>query len=342
MRPQRSHLSVLPSIPLFQSRPSHFNLKHSSHWPRLLPPHFTTHDSPLTSCGTKLSRWPALSGLPLAPPFSVRRSARIPKQIPILLIGSDLDGRMFSERTTTVLLSLHGAGILSCHKLSPEQELILRWTEKNKETDIRIVGQIGEQAGLHTYGAAFFDQNLNFWELDFPPISDIEKNLGFICLRCSSCGALEKIDDTSVEADVCATNDSVLRSCKRCGATTLWKPASGPATGQSVPAAIRQPPASTPLPPSAAPVAPPPPPTPAPLSNSDPAPPSSPAPPAPQFSFYAPSRGISPDTSSASSNFAASRPDPAWDPARPSPGLVADAVGEPRAALVTMPPPVQH
>jgi hypothetical protein len=272
----------------------------------------------------------------------VRRSARIPKQIPILLIGSDLDGRMFSERTTTVLLSLHGAGILSCHKLSPEQELILRWPEKNKETDIRIVGQIGEQAGLHTYGAAFFDQNLNFWELDFPPISDIEKQIGFISLRCSSCGALEKIDDTSVEADVCATNDSVLRSCRRCGATTLWKPASAATTGQSVPAAIRQPAASTQLPRFSAPVAPPPPPTPAPPSNSDPAPPSSPAPPAPQFSFYAPSRGISPDTSSASSNFDASRPDPAGDPAGASPGLVADAVGEPRAAVVTMPTPVQE
>src|SRR5260370_875643 len=222
------------------------------------------------------SLWP-----PTCPTFSVRRSARIPKQIPILLIGSDLDGRMFSERTTTVLLSLHGAGILSCHKLSPEQELILRWTEKNKETDIRIVGQIGEQAGLHTYGAAFFDQNLNFWEIDFPPISDIEKQLGFTSLRCSSCGALEKIDDTSVEADVCATNDSVLRSCKRCGATTLWKPASGATTGQSVPTALRQPAASTQLPLSAAPVAPPPPPP-----NSDTAPPSSPSPPPPQFPFY--------------------------------------------------------
>jgi len=56
----------------------------------------------------------------------VRSSARIPKEIPILLIGSDLDGRMFSERATTVLLSLHGAGVLSRHKLSPEQELILK------------------------------------------------------------------------------------------------------------------------------------------------------------------------------------------------------------------------
>src|SRR5437016_4769119 len=29
---------------------------------------------------------------------------------------------MFSERATTVLLSLHSAGVLSRHKLSPEQE----------------------------------------------------------------------------------------------------------------------------------------------------------------------------------------------------------------------------
>jgi len=54
----------------------------------------------------------------------VRSSARIPKEIPILLIGSDLDGRMFSERAATVLLSLHGAGVLSRHKLSPEQDSV--------------------------------------------------------------------------------------------------------------------------------------------------------------------------------------------------------------------------
>src|SRR5260370_15929234 len=100
------------------------------------------------------SLWP-----PTCPTFPVRRSARIPKQIPILLIGSDLDGRMFSESTSTVLLSLHGAGILSCHKLSPEQELILRWPEKNKETDIRFVGPISAQARLPTHGATLLHPN---------------------------------------------------------------------------------------------------------------------------------------------------------------------------------------
>jgi hypothetical protein len=155
----------------------------------------------------------------------MRSTGRIPKHIPILLIGSDLDGRVFSEHTTTVLLSLHGAGILSRHKLSPEQELVLRWTEKNKEAEIRIVGHLGVQSGQHTYGVAFFDPNLNFWDIDFPPLNALEEQLGLISIVCSSCNALEKIDDASVEADVCATNESVVRFCKRCATTTPWKSA---------------------------------------------------------------------------------------------------------------------
>lgn len=202
----------------------------------------------------------------------MRSTGRIPKEIPILLIGSDLDGRVFSENTHTVLLSLHGAGILSRHKLSPEQELVLRWTERNKETEIRVVGHIGTDGQDHTYGVAFFDSNLNFWEIEFPPISSLEKEMGLFSLACHSCGALDKIDDTSIEADICATGQGVIRFCKQCGTSTLWKPtqtllfpAAGPAKSSSangsqmglfpVPAPLNPvpkplaPPAASPLPP---------------------------------------------------------------------------------------------
>jgi PilZ domain len=216
----------------------------------------------------------------------MRSSGRIPKQIPVLLIGSDLDGRVFSEPTTTVLLSLHGAGILSRHKLSPEQELVLRWTEKNKEAEIRVVGHLGAQSGQHTYGVAFFDPHLNFWEIEFPPVTALEMELGLISVVCSACNTLEKIDDASIEADVCSTNEAVLRPCKRCGATTLWKPAQTAANQQPAPAEAAQ------LPLFSAPATPPPSaPTPAPPSNSIPAPavppPLPPAPPAAPASFYA-------------------------------------------------------
>ena len=155
----------------------------------------------------------------------MRSSGRIPKEVPILLIGDDLDGRVFSERTKTVLLSLHGAGILSKHKLSPEQELILRCPDQNKETEIRVVGQLGTSNGFHTYGVAFVDPKLNFWGLEFPPISDLEREMGLISLACTSCKTIEEIDDTGIEADICATGEGVMRFCKRCGHSTLWKPA---------------------------------------------------------------------------------------------------------------------
>ncbi|HEV2197982.1 MAG TPA: PilZ domain-containing protein [Candidatus Acidoferrum sp.] len=154
----------------------------------------------------------------------MRRSGRIPKEIPIVLIGSDLAGKVFSEETKTVLLSLHGAGLLSRHKLCPEQEMVLRWPERNKEAEIRVVGEIGEDSGVYTYGVAFFDHVENFWEMEFPPPTAKEQELGVLTLVCNVCQTVERVDDRSIEADVVATNDGVLRYCKRCGNSTIWKP----------------------------------------------------------------------------------------------------------------------
>src|SRR5207249_11365278 len=114
----------------------------------------------------------------------VRSSGRIPKEIPIVLIDSDLAAKIFSDPTKTVLLSPHGAGLLSRHKLCPEQEMVLRWPERNKEAEIRVVGQIGEDSGVYTYGVAFFDSVVNFWEMEFPSPSPTEQELGMLTLVC--------------------------------------------------------------------------------------------------------------------------------------------------------------
>ena len=47
----------------------------------------------------------------------VRRSGCMTIAVPILLIASDCVGRVFSEETKTVIISLHEAGMLSRHKL---------------------------------------------------------------------------------------------------------------------------------------------------------------------------------------------------------------------------------
>jgi hypothetical protein len=167
-------------------------------------------------------------------PEKVRRSGRFLKEIAILLIGSDMEGKVFSEQTKTVVLSRHGAGIVSQHKLSPEQELIIRCPDANKEAEARVVGQIGSQSGSYTYGIAFLDADINLWGVEFPPLTLSERQAGLWSLECNACKSRETLDDSDLESDVCATNEGVVRYCKRCGYSTVWKRALGVANHPSV------------------------------------------------------------------------------------------------------------
>ena len=166
----------------------------------------------------------------------MRRSGRLLKSVPILLIGSDAEGRMFSEETHTVILSLHGAGIVSSHKLIAEQEMILRSRETNMEAEIRVVGEIGSEDGRYTYGVAFLDDDLDFWQMDFPaPPSPVERPLELV-LECGSCGETVTLLNGDYEFDVCAIHGGLVRYCTECGYATVWRrPEAGDAPRRTAP-----------------------------------------------------------------------------------------------------------
>ncbi len=172
-------------------------------------------------------------------PDSRRRSSRIPKQLAIFLIGSDIEGRIFSEETKTVVLSRHGAGITSEHKLSAEQEIIIRCVDSGKEVEARVVGQIGLQDKTYIYGVAFLDLTLDFWGLDFGELTEAEKEASRALLQCSSCDLRETVDHSDLEADVFAINRSAVRYCKRCGSSTVWTLAAGEPAASLAPAATQ-------------------------------------------------------------------------------------------------------
>jgi hypothetical protein len=169
------------------------------------------------------------------PPEHVRRSNRIAREIAILLVGSDMEGKVFSEQTKTVLLSRHGAGIVSQYVLSAEQELILRRLDTDKEVEVRVVGQLGFHGESHTYGVAFLDAEVDLWGVDFPIITDSEKEASNVLLQCSCCKAREMIQQSDLESDVYLVNEGIVRSCKRCGSSTIWKRATEDADGETVP-----------------------------------------------------------------------------------------------------------
>ncbi len=156
----------------------------------------------------------------------LRRSSRIPKEIAILLTGCDANGKQFIERTKTVVLSRCGAGIVSKHKLVIEQELILVHTESNKEADIRIVGQIGSASGSYTYGVAFLHPDINFWGVEFPSLTGAEISARGMPFQCTTCGCREVLDPEALELDVYAIHGAILRDCKQCVKSTMWKKAS--------------------------------------------------------------------------------------------------------------------
>ncbi len=185
--------------------------------------------------------------------ITVRADNRIQKEIAILLIGSDALGVAFVEKTKTVVLSRRGAGIVSTHKLGVEEELILIQPDCNREAEVRVVGQIGSADGYYTYGVAFLNTDLKFWDVDFTSAKDAENVRHSMALRCNSCGLHELIDYSSFESDVYAVHDGLLRDCKHCRRSTLWKSNASkdpdvPSAVEAVPVMAEPPPAEASVP----------------------------------------------------------------------------------------------
>lgn len=144
-----------------------------------------------------------------------------------------MEGKVFSEQTRTVLLSRHGAGIVSQYKLVPEQELIVRRLDTNTEIEVRVVGQIGSQSDNYTYGVAFLDPEIDFWGVKFPLLTESEIQASRALLECSGCKRREAVQHSDLEADVFMINEGIVRFCKNCGSSTFWKQASGDAGDKS-------------------------------------------------------------------------------------------------------------
>ena len=157
-----------------------------------------------------------------------RRSGRLSQEIAIILIGSDAEGTVFSEQTKTVVLSQHGAGIVSYHKLVAEQELSLRVTATNREVEVRVVGEIACEEGRYTYGVAFVDERLDFWHLEFPPPPAwMEERPPVLTLECGNCQGVVDVMNGDFEYDICAIHGGLARFCDECGLLTVWRRPTG-------------------------------------------------------------------------------------------------------------------
>lgn len=153
---------------------------------------------------------------------SGRRGDRICLSEPVQVCGSDPRGHQFVTQGKIQVISRHGATIFVSHRLALQQLVSIRRLSKNKEAEFRILGQIGAQDLGFTYGAALVDQDIPFWDIVFPPLTEAEKAVGRVLLDCMRCQARELVYLNEVELEVFAANQSIERFCKDCARSSLW------------------------------------------------------------------------------------------------------------------------
>jgi hypothetical protein len=152
-----------------------------------------------------------------------RRSGRIAKELHIVLLGTDTAGKVFSEETKTVVLSRHGAGVVSRYRFTPDELLTLRLPDSGKQAVVRLVGQIGEEPGRYVYGLAFVEPDPDFWPMEFPPPESFEQASVCLALECSLCQSHQSVEQHEIEEDVYSVNGNILRHCESCGTSTPWR-----------------------------------------------------------------------------------------------------------------------
>jgi hypothetical protein len=152
-----------------------------------------------------------------------RRSGRIAQELPIVLLGTETTGKVFAEQTKTVVLSRHGAGVVSRYRFEPDGVLTLRLSGSEKEAEVRLVGQIGGEPGRYVYGVAFVDPDPQFWPIEFPPPDPYDPPNRTTTLECIICQSRQEIEQGDIEEDVYCVSGSILLHCEYCGTSTYWR-----------------------------------------------------------------------------------------------------------------------
>ena len=158
------------------------------------------------------------------PELSQRRSCRLAASIPLRVYGTDYRGKDFTEDTTTLVVSLHGAKIRLDHQLLPDQEIRLFSHPTHREALFRVVSKVGEAEGRYTFwGVECLDPDVNIWGLHFPQVQSEDQGSVRVMVQCPVCSTREWLHLDEPLLETLASTDGIMRGCLACRASRLWK-----------------------------------------------------------------------------------------------------------------------
>jgi len=106
---------------------------------------------------------------PVLPQKSSRRSQRILLAIGVLVKGVRLDGKPFSEKTSTLVVNAHGASLRLREPVASGQYLTVTNLKTNEVCDCRVIEVMPGQSGEPEVGVEFAEPLPRFWRVAFPP-----------------------------------------------------------------------------------------------------------------------------------------------------------------------------
>jgi hypothetical protein len=98
-----------------------------------------------------------------------RRSPRVAIDMPVEVVGKNVNGKMFRQETRTTVVNAHGAHLILATTTEIEPSILLINKKTGTETQCRLVYQKRIESGKSELGIEFVDPQPRFWGIAFPP-----------------------------------------------------------------------------------------------------------------------------------------------------------------------------
>ena len=155
-------------------------------------------------------------------PAEKRRSDRLMLTVPLIVAGTDTQGKDFKQDARTVTLNRHGALIQISRPLLTGQRIRIVNALCHREAEFTVVGPVAprsEKGGQ--WGVECLNTKVNMWGIQFPPPSD-KPNEPSALLECRRCHTAELKRVSLIEVEVLETSGILNKACETCGIKTPW------------------------------------------------------------------------------------------------------------------------
>ncbi len=98
-----------------------------------------------------------------------RRSPRVAIDMPVEVVGQNVNGKGFRQETRTTVVNAHGAHLALATATEIEPSILLINKKTGAEVQCRVVYQKKIESGEAELGIEFVNAQPRFWGIAFPP-----------------------------------------------------------------------------------------------------------------------------------------------------------------------------